>query len=175
VTAAPYRGAAGARQALPQLAALESALSDPGRLVRVLADADDRDAAVTALEGAFGLTPEQAEIVLDSQFGGLVRSRRATLTEELRVLRAPWGPPQELALQSRGRLAAVVVLDGAEHAFRAPSRNALLDEVTRFLWNEVAVPQLRPVFLSTDLTDGPGRLLIWPSRVTEFEYADDLP
>jgi hypothetical protein len=164
-----YRGEAGARQVLPQLVALETALADPERLVRVLADADDRDAAVRALESTFGLSPEQALAVLDHQFGGLLRSRRAAVAEQLRILRAPWGPPLELTLQSRGRHGAVLTVDGLEHAFRARGRSDLLDQVTRFLWDQVAVPQLRPVSVTTDLAGGPSRLLIWPSRVAEFE------
>ena len=84
---------ASARQGLPRLAALETALADPERLVRVLQDADDHESAVRAVATAFGLMPAQASGVLDNQFGLLVRSHRAALAEELRVLRAPWGPP----------------------------------------------------------------------------------
>jgi hypothetical protein len=143
------------------------------RLVRLLEEADDRDGAVRGLGTAFGLTPEQASVVLDNQFGLLVRGRRAALSERLRILRAPWGPPLELALRPGSGRSAVLELDGAEHAFGARSRNDLLDRISVFLLEQVAVPRLRPVVLSTDLAGGPAVLRIWPSRVTEFEYADD--
>jgi hypothetical protein len=164
-------GEASARQALPQLAALETVLTDPVRLVQVLGQAEDHAAGVQALGTAFGLTPEQASIVLDNHFGLLLRSRRAALAEELRVLRAPWGPPLELALVRSGA-GAVVVVDGTEHAFDAGHREALLDEVTRFLLEEVAVPRLRPVLLTTDLPGGPSLVRIWPSRTAEFDPQD---
>jgi hypothetical protein len=169
VTAELWSGEAGARQALPQLAALEAALADPERLVRVLQDADDHASAVRALAATFGLTPEHASGVLDNQFGLLVRRRRARLAEELRVLRAPWGPPLEVALRERDRTSAVLELDGSEHPFSAPSRSGLLDRVTHFLLEEVAVPRLRPVLVSTDLAGGPALIRIWPSRTAEFD------
>lgn len=172
MTAARWTGEAGARQALPQLAALETVLTDPVRLVRLLLDADDREDAVRKLGTSFGLPPEHSSIVLDNQFGLLVASRRAALAEELRILRAPWGPPLELTLRAGGGRSAVLGLDGTEHTFRARSRGGLLDAVTRFVQEEVAVPRLRPVLLSTDLPGGPVLARIWPSRITEFEYAD---
>jgi hypothetical protein len=164
-------GEVSARQALPQLAALETVLTDPVRLVQVLAQAEDREAGVQALGTAFGLTPEQASGVLDNQFGLLLRSRRAAVAEEIRVLRAPWGPPMELALVRTGAGAAVVV-DGVEHAFAVGAREQLLDEVTRFLLTEVAVPRLRPVLLTTDLPGGPSLVRIWPGRTAEFDPPD---
>lgn len=173
MTAARWTGEAGARQALPQLAALETVLTDPVRLVRLLQDADDREDAVRMLGTAFGLTPEQSSIVLDNQLALLIGERRAALAEQLRILRAPWGPPLELTLRARSGHSAVLELDGTEHAFRARSRSDLLDRVTRFLTEEVAVPRLRPVLLSTDLPGGPVLARIWPSRMAEFEHADD--
>ena len=171
----PDRGEAGARQALTQLAALEAVLADPVRLVRLLQEADDRADAVRTLGTAFGLTSEQASVVLDNQFGLLVRGRREVLADALRILRAPWGPPLELTLRARDGRSAVLELDGVEHTFGARSRHDLLDRVSAFLLEQVAVPRLRPVVLSTDLAGGPAVLRIWPSRTTEFEYADDPP
>ena len=165
MTAARWTGEAGARQALPQLAALETVLTDPLRLVRLLQDADDREDAVRMLGTSFGLPPEHSSIVLDNTFGVLVGSRRAALAEELRILRAPWGPPLELTLRARGGGSAVLGLDGTEHTFRNRSRDGLLDAVTRFVQEEVAVPRLRPVLLSTDLPGGPVLARIWPSRI----------
>jgi hypothetical protein len=167
------RGAAGARQALPQLAALETVLADPARLVRLLQDAEDRADAVRLLGATFGLAAEQADVVLDNQFGLLVRSRRAAVAEQLRILRAPWGPPLELTLVGRGRHRAALDVDGTEHVFRGRSRDGLLDEVIGFLFEQVTVPQLRPVRLSTDLPGGPGVVTVWPSSRAEFEYPDD--
>jgi hypothetical protein len=165
-------GEASARQGLDQLAALEAALADPVRLVQVVAPAEDHEAAVRALAASFGLTPEQASGVLDNQFGLLVRSRQAALAEELRVLRAPWGTPMHLELRARSATAAVVDVEGAEHTFTARTRHGLLDEVTRFLHEEVAVPRLRPVLLITDLPGGPSLVRIWPSRTAEYDPQD---
>jgi hypothetical protein len=172
VTEQPQPGEASARQALPQLAALEASLADPVRLVQLLGEAEDVAAAVRALGTSFGLTPEQSSGVLDIQVGLLVRSRRAAVAEELRILRAPWGPPMALELQASAGRSAVLVLDGTEHAFSAGSREDLLDRVTRFLLAEVAVPQLRPVLLTTDLPGGPSLVRIWPSRTAEFDPED---
>jgi hypothetical protein len=171
----PGQDEASARQALPQLAALEAVLADPVRLVRLLQEADDRADAVRILGPAFGLTPEQASVVLDNRFGLLVRGRREALAEAIRILRAPWGPPLELSLRARDRGSAVLELDGVEHTFGALSRHDQLDRVSAFLLEQVAVPRLRPVVLSTDLAGGPTALRIWPSRTTDFEYADDPP
>src|SRR4051794_9822229 len=103
MSAGQYSGEAGARQALPWLEALEATGADPVRLVRVVQECDTREDAVRAVAEAFGLTPEQADVVLDRQVGGLVRNSRDALAEQLRVLRAPWGAPLELELRMRGR------------------------------------------------------------------------
>jgi hypothetical protein len=76
-----------------------------------------------------------------------------------------------LELQARPGSAALV-LDGTEHVFTARRREDLLDQVTRFLLEEVAVPQLRPVLLTTDLPGGPSLVRIWPSRTAEFDPHD---
>jgi hypothetical protein len=167
-------GEAAARQALPWLTALSAVAADPERLVRLVQGAEDREDAVRAVGSAFGLTPEQADVVLDNQFGMLVGSRRSALAEELEVLRAPWGAPLELALDVHGRRSAAVVVDGTSHSFRATGLQGLLGEVAHFLLEAVAVPQLRPVLVSTGLTgDWPRLLRIWPSRMVEHEYEDD--
>jgi hypothetical protein len=173
VTADQWRGEAGARQSLPWLEALEAAGADPVRLVRLVHESETREDALRAVATAFGLTPEQASVVLDRQVGGLVRSNRTELAEELRVLRAPWGEPLELQLRVRGRRNAVLLLDGEEHRFRAGGLNALLDQVTDFLDREVVRPRLRPVLLGTDLVGGPSVIRIWPSRSCEYEYPED--
>jgi hypothetical protein len=169
-------GEADARQALPWLSALHIVGADPVRLVQVLHDAEDRDDAVRAVGSAFALTPEQAAVVLDNQFGMLVASRRSALAEELDVLRAPWGEPLHLELDVHGRHSATVVVDGTAHSFRATRLQGLLDEVAQFLLQAVAQPTLRPVLVTTGLTgDWPRLVRIWPSRMIQYEYEDDAP
>lgn len=167
-------GEAAARQALPWLTALSTVAADPERLVRLVQGAEDREDAVRAVASAFALTPEQAETVLDNQFGMLVGSRRSALAQELEVLRAPWGEPLELVLDVHGRRSAAVAVDGTTHSFRATGLQGLLDEVAQFLLETVAAPRLRPVLVSTGLSgDWPRLLRIWPSRTVEYEYEDD--
>jgi hypothetical protein len=162
-----------ARQALPVLAALETAVAEPARLVALLQDAEDDEAAVRSISAAFGLTPDQASAVLDQQFRLLVRSRRAAVAEELRILRAPWNEPREITLHVTGRRSAVAVVDGVEHRFTAGGVRSLLEHVADLLRDEVVVPGLQPVVVSTGL-DGrdPVRMRIWPSGTTTFEYGD---
>ena len=163
----------GARQALPVLTALETALADPARLIALLQDAEDDEAAVRSISAAFGLTPDEASVVLDNQFRLLVRSRRAAVAEELRILRAPWNEPREITLQVTGRRSAVAVVDGVERRFTAGSVRSLLDQVADLLRDEVVVPGLQPVVVSRGL-DGrdPVRMRLWPSGTTTFEYGD---
>jgi hypothetical protein len=173
-TSRPRPGEAAARQGLPWLTALETVAADPERLVGVLRAAENRDDAVRAVGSAFALTPEQADVVLDQQFSMLVGTRRSAVTEELDVLRAPWGEPLEVALDVQGRRSAAVVVHGSRHAFRATGLQGLLDEVARFLLEAVAAPSLRPVLVTTGLSgDWPRLLRIWPSRILEYEYEDD--
>jgi hypothetical protein len=174
ISCGPGPGEAAARQGLPWLAALEAVAADPERLVGVLRAAEDRDDAVRAVGRAFALTPEQADVVLDQQFGILVGNRMSTVTDELDVLRAPWGDPLELELDVRGRRSAEVVVDGTPHSFRAAGLQGLLDEVAQFLLQAVAAPHLRPVLVTTGLAgDWPRLLRIWPSRIVEYEYEDE--
>ena len=174
MSAAAPDGEAAARQGLPWLAAIDAAAGDPVQLVRLLLAADDRDDAVLRVAEHFGLTQEQADVVLDQQFAVLVGKRRGALAEQLRVLRAEWGPPMELDLHIRGRRSAVLVVDGTQHRFRAGGLQGLLDRVARFVLDEVAQPALRPVLLTTGLTgDWPRVLRVWPGRTVEYEYADD--
>jgi hypothetical protein len=95
------------------------------------------------------------------------------LAEELRALRAPWGEPVDVRLRVRGRRSAVLDLDGEEHRFRAGGLQSLLDQVTRFLQERVVRPDVRPVFLSTDLDDGPSLIRLWPGGSGEYEYPED--
>ena len=161
------------RQALPWLAALETVLADPVRLVEPLHDAEDDDAAVRAVSEAFAITPEQAATVLDNQFRLLVRSRRSSVADELRVLRATWQEPIDLTLAVTLPGSGVLVLDGAEHRFTGRRLPDLLDEVTAFLRERVVDPGLQPVVVNTGL-DGrhPAHLHIWPGGTSSLDYAD---
>jgi hypothetical protein len=127
-----------------------------------------------AVATAFGLTPEQASVVLDRQIGGLARGNRAALAEELRVLRSPWDEPLELQLHVRGRRSAVLGLDGEERRFRAGRLRSLLDQVTGFPEEQIVRPYLRPVFLGTGLADGPSLIRLWPGGWGEYEYPEDV-
>ena len=120
------------------------------------------------------LQRKQAQAVLDNQFRLLVRNRRASLAEELRIIRAPWQEALEVALVVTGTGRAEVTVDDDVHRFTARDTLSLLEAVTDFLRDRVVVPELRPVVLVTGL-DGrdPVRVRIWPSRTTEFEYAED--
>jgi hypothetical protein len=164
----------GVRQALPWLEALETVLADPFRLVGLLQDAEDDDAAIRSIVAAYGIAPEQAETVLHNQFRLLVRSRRDAIADELRTLRAPWQEPLDVELAVTGTGRAELSLDGDVHRFTARGTRNLLHAVVDFLREQVVLPQLRPVVLTTGLAGrDPVRVRIWPSRSTYFEYADD--
>jgi hypothetical protein len=172
MTAAQHSGEAGARQGEPWLAAMEVVGADPERLVRVVRAADTREEAMHAVATEFALTVEQATVVLEQQVGGLVGSSREAITQELRVLRAPWGEPVELQLRASSRRSAVLALDGQEHHFRATGRDALQQQVSQFLLDHLARPRLRPVLVTTDLVGGPSLMTIWPSGTVEFSYPE---
>jgi hypothetical protein len=173
VTLDQSRGEAGARQGLPWLEALETTSADPVRLAQVVHGAGSREDAVGAVATAFGLTPEQASVVLDNQLGGLTAGSRAARAEQLRILRAPWGEPVELRLRVHGRRSAVLDLEGTEHRFRAGGLAGLLEAVTSFLLDHVARPRLRPVLVRTDLAGAPTTITVWPSGNAAYGYPDD--
>lgn len=159
---------------LAVLAAYETALADPVRLVALLGDAEDDDDAVRRVQEAFFLPARHARAVLDLQFARLSRSSRGRLADELRILRAEWGPelPATVAFASRRR--AVVTVADEARTFTAGGTAAVLDRVTEHLLDEVAVPRLRPVVAEvTGLGGGPVRIRVLPSRSASYEYADD--
>ena len=97
------------------------------------------------------------------------------IAEELRVLRAEWGPPLEAHVRFTGRRSAVLEIDGAEHSFRAGGVNSVLDRIGEFVRDEVALPALRPVAATiTGLSDGPIRMTYTPSGRGRYEYPDDV-
>jgi DNA gyrase/topoisomerase IV subunit A len=76
------------RERTATLAAIETALADPARLIGVLLDAADDDDALARLMSAYGVNPEQAQALLDLQVRRVIPVHRARVAEELRVLRA---------------------------------------------------------------------------------------
>ena len=151
------------RAKLRVLSAIEAASEDPMRLVQAVQDATDDEDAVRRVGAAFGLDDDLSRVLLDLQFGRLSRSSRARVGDELRLLRAEWGPPIEATLTVTGRRRGVVTVDGAEHRFRATGRRELDDQVRAFLRDQIARPLLRPVVLTDGAAaDGPVRWTVWP-------------
>jgi hypothetical protein len=164
----------GRRERLSILTAIESALADPVRLLGILLDSEDDDDAIDRLMDAYGVDAVQAWSVLDLQVRRTIPAQRARLAEELRVLRTEWGPAIEAQVRFSGRRAAVLTIEGTEHRFRAGGVHGVLDKITAFVLDEVAVPTLRPVVASVaGLPDGPARMTLTPSRDGRFEYPDE--
>jgi hypothetical protein len=164
----------GVREQLSVLEAFEAVLADPVRLVTLLQDAEDDAAAVRSVSDAFGITPAQAEAVLDQQFRLVLPGRRSAIAAELEILRSPWQEPLALELVGTGGTRATLTVDGDVQRFTARSARLLVDQVVEFLREQVVVPQLRPVVLTTGLAGrDPVRVRIWPTRSTSYEYADD--
>jgi hypothetical protein len=156
------------------LSAIESALADPVRLLGILLDSEDDDDAIDRLMDAYGVDAVQAQAMLDLQFRRVIPANRARLADELRVLRAEWGPPVMAHIEFTGRRSAVLSIDGAEHSFRAGGVHGVLDKIRDFALDEVAVPTLRPVVASVaGLPEGPVRMTITPSRDGRYEYPDE--
>lgn len=65
---------------LQQLAAIQTAASDPHRLVDVLGAATDRADAIERLITAFKFPAEEAAVVLDIQFAAVIASRKEELS-----------------------------------------------------------------------------------------------
>jgi hypothetical protein len=147
-------------------------LADPVRLIDILGQATDD--AVRRLGNAFGLDDVQAEAVMDLQVHRGTPAHRARIADELRVLRSDWGPPVEAEVRFTGRRSAVLVVDGAEHSFRAGGVSGVLQEIGAFVSEEIAVPRLRSVTATIGgLPDGPIRMTCTPARNGRFEYADE--
>jgi hypothetical protein len=156
------------------LAAMEAALADPVRLIGILQESVDDDDAARRLMDAFGLDDVQARAVLDLQMRRVTAADRARIAEELRVLRADWGPMIEAHVRFSGRRSAVLSIEGAEHSFRAGGPHGVLDRIGEFLLDEVAVPRMRPVAATIDgLPEGPIRMTYTPARSGQYDYADE--
>ncbi|MCA0145778.1 hypothetical protein [Blastococcus sp. LR1] len=158
------------------LAAYEAALADPVRLVVLLADAADDDDAVRRVQEAFDLPAEQATAVLDLQFRRLSRATRAHVADELRILRAEWGPDVPATVAFTSRCSAVVTVDGDARTLSAAGAQEVLVRISAHLVDDVAVPRMCPVVAEvTGSAGGPVRIRALPSGDTSCEYADDPP
>jgi hypothetical protein len=156
------------------LTAIEAGLADPVRLVGIVQAAADDEDAVRQLAQEYGLDDVQAQAMLDMQVKRVTVAHRALIAEELRVLRAEWGPPVEADVRFNGRRSAVLSIDAAEYSFRAGGAQGVLDRIAEFVLEEIAVPRLRPVVATiTGLPDGPIRITYTPSRDGQYEYPDE--
>jgi hypothetical protein len=153
------------------LAAIEAALADPARLAQVVQEAVDDEDAVRRVGEAFGLSRDQAVTALDVQVRSFTSARRAQVAEELRVLRAEWGPPIEGRVHFVSRRSAVLTLDGTERRFSAGGAGGVLDLLFHHLLDEVARPALRPVVVGvTGLRTGPTLMTVTPGGDGDFEH-----
>jgi hypothetical protein len=159
---------------LSALAAIEAVLADPARLVREVQEAVDDGDAVRRVAEAFGLDPDQAVVALDVQVRSFTPARRAQVAEELRVLRAEWGPPIEGHVHFASRRSAVLTLDGTERRFSAGGTGGVLDLLFTHLLGDVARPALRPVVARvTGLPAGPTRMTVTPGGQGTYDYPGD--
>ena len=164
----------GRNERLRILDAMATALADPARLIGILVEAADDDDAIARLVDAYAVDSVGAQALLDLQVRRVIPVHRVRITEELRVLRAEWGPAIDAQVQFSGRRCAVVSIEDAQHTFRAGGVNAVLERLGRFLLEEVATPRLRPVTAAvTGLPDGPIRITYTPGGGARAEYRDD--
>ena len=156
------------------LSGIEAALADPVRLIGILLNAEDDEDAIARLMDAFGVDAVQAQAMLDLQMRRVIPAHRARIAEELRVLRAEWGPAIEVQVRFSGRRSAVLTIDGTERSFRAGGLHGVLDKIREFVLDEVALPALRPVVATVaGLPDGPIRMTVTPARSGRYEYPDE--
>ena len=175
MNAAPVSAAPDLRELrLSILAAIEAALADPVRLIGILQESADDDDALRRLTHSFGLDEVQARAVLDLQMRRVTTVNRVRVAEELRVLRAEWGPAIDAHVRFSGRRSALLSIEGTEHTFRGVGVANVLDRIGTFLRDEVAVPRLRPVAATiSGLPDGPIRMTYSPAGSGSYEYPDE--
>lgn len=161
---------------LAVLSVLSQVSAEPGRLVALLASADDDDAAVRLLREAYGFTSLQARAVLDAQFRLLTRARRAAVDVALRDMRdamaVPWDPPLDVQATMRSPRGAEVVIAGVMHHVEGADLNDCLERLASLVREKLARPQRRRVAVSTGLADGPLRILVDPVGAAEIVYND---
>jgi len=156
------------------LEAVNAGLLDPHRLVDLLLAATDAGDARQRLATALRLTDEQAQVVLDLQFGALTAARRTALADELERERTPLGPPLHLRaeLDASGRRATVSV-EGVELVGRGRTAARAVDDLARRVLEDVARPQHRPVVVQVDGVEGVERFVATHNRIRS--YASDEP
>ena len=137
------------------LEAVNAGLLDPHRLVDLLLAATDAGDARQRLATALRLTDEQAQVVLNLQFGALTAARRTALADELERERTPLGPPLHLRaeLDASGRRTTVSV-EGVELVGRGRTAARAVDDLARRVLEDVARRQHRPVIVDVDGVEG---------------------
>lgn len=162
------------RHKIRVLSTIAAAAANPLRLLEAVQGAADDEDAVRRVGEAFDLDEELSQVLLDLSFRQLSIGSRRRTADELRLLRAEWGPPIEATLAVTGRRQGVLAVDGAEHRFRASGRKALMGQVHAFLVEQVARPQLRPVVLTdTAAAGGPVRWTFRPDGSGTAEEAGE--
>jgi hypothetical protein len=165
---------AGRIERLALLTAIEAALTDPVRLVHALADAEDEADALAVLRHEYGIGEAAAGALLDLQVRRVTRAQRARVIDELRVLRAEWGPALAVEARFGADGSAVLTLEGAVHGLREGDPWTAVERLARLLTDEVARPRLRPVAATIrGLPDGPTTMRVTPAGDVALGYPDD--
>ena len=158
------------------LSAIEAAAADPLRLLAAVQEAADDEDALRKVGEAFDLDEALSQVLLDLKVSSLSIGSRSRVTDELRLLRAEWGPPMEATLTVAGRRQAVLTVEGAEHRLGASGRQVRFGEVHAFVHEQVARPRLRPVVLTGgEAAGGPVRWTVRPDGSGTAEEAGDPP
>ena len=152
------------------LTALDRALADPVRLVRILVDAADPEDGAARVAAAFALTAEQGRAVCDNALATLTRARREAIAAELADVQTPWGPPLHVTATVRAGT-ATVDLDGREWVATGGRRaDRSLQELGELLVDEVARPRRQPVVVAIP---GGVRMVALPDGSLQFDRPGD--
>jgi DNA gyrase/topoisomerase IV subunit A len=155
------------------LEAVEAALADPHRTLDELLAAADEDDARQRIAEAFGLSTEQAQVVLDMQFRLVTAKQRAALADELQRERTPLGRPLQLQaeLDASGRRATVIV-GGVEVVGRGRTAAKAVEDLAMRIHQEVARRQHRTVVVQVDGVEGLERFEAGLSSI-RFHWRDE--
>jgi hypothetical protein len=161
---------------LAVLEALSRALADLPRLLSLLGECDDRAEAEHRLQEAYGFAELEARVVLDTQFGLLTRGGRAAVGAEIRELRygleAGWDPPLEVRAAVRSPREAELVLGNGTHRVEGEDVDDTLLQLVSVVRERLAGPERRRVAVTTDLADGPIRIVVDPVGGARFLDAE---
>ena len=159
------------------LSAVDDAMSDLPRLVAVLADAEDRDDALSRLRAAYGIGRVEARAVLDCPVSAFTRARRVQVRAEIETLRdgvaGRWDPPLEVQAVATSPTTLVLELDDGPRVIQGADADACLHALVQAVHELVAVPRRRRVRAVTGLPDGPASVLVDPTGNAQFAYPDD--